>query len=321
MVYAGAHPSKKFNRDRMDKLMNGQNGKIGGNVSKLVVNDVLSLLVFTPPVLKDSCPVFYFVHGGGFCIGEPENKIHFDLMNEFASKGYIVVSPAYRLAPEHPFPSQVIDCFDGLRYIASGKLAGADISKIVVGGDSAGGNLALIIASLVRDGVNGQLEDEQLNISIRHIVAMYPAMMLPFKTKSQTKLNNAAYLPYWFSRWFNDSYLPDEMTRQTLFDSDRRVCPLTAGVHGLPSVTVIFGSHDPFHDECEMLCRELQRAGGTVHKIFVKNQVHGFLVGFKHTAKNKCLKEVISNMELSLDDTGPESSVEIVLNSPVEKIE
>jgi len=171
-------------------------------ISEHVPPGEVSTLVFErEDALASKKPIFLFVHGGGFCIGDPKEKFFFDFCKYLALQGFLVVSPAYRLAPENPFPASVEDCFDVLHFISGTDdlLANGDKSKVILGGDSAGANLALVLATLFRDKLNAQLDSEDLSaqIDIKYLVLMYPTMMLPYPTKSAIEHSDAVLLPHW----------------------------------------------------------------------------------------------------------------------------
>lgn len=313
--------------------------------SREVVVDVasgLTAVVFrpaAPPPPGRRYPVFLFLHGGGFAIGDPNEAIFYRFCRFFAASGFVVVSPAYRLAPEHPFPCGLEDAVRTLRFIGresaseaksesesgskselgskskskSGSSESAPASEsalpwgdagcVVVGGDSAGGNLALVLATLVRDGLDAALQplDLSRSVRVRHVVLLYPAMMLPHPTASAVGLHSALMLPRWLCDFFLESYLPDVATRQALLREDRRVCPLHAGMHALPPVTLVSGSRDPFRDECVVLERELMAAGAMCAHHQFQDVAHGFATQFDATTGICCqvvLKELKDALHL-----------------------
>lgn len=122
----------------------------------------VSLLVARPAGLAAGAPVVYHVHGGGMISGS--NRAGLDvILREWAEPlELVVVSVAYRLAPEHPYPAGVEDCYAGLRWVAEHAAdIGGDPARVVVAGGSAGGGLAAALALMTRDrggpGIVGQL--------------------------------------------------------------------------------------------------------------------------------------------------------------------
>lgn len=112
-------------------------------------------------------------------LGNPGMKGHDDLCRDFAKQGFVVVSVDYRLAPEHPFPAAVQDCYRAMEAVwRKEKLppnADPEHAGFVVAGDSAGGNLSFVMASLARDGINADLEPSATQIKVKHALLLYPA--------------------------------------------------------------------------------------------------------------------------------------------------
>jgi acetyl esterase len=122
-------------------------------------NDVLVRL-YDPGFTRKPSPVLIFVHGGGWTVGNVD--IFDDSIRRLAnSSGMVVAAMNYRLAPEHPFPAGLNDVVSTVKWIAeNGNKLGIDASKIALGGDSAGANLALAAASVLRDSITPVEEEE-----------------------------------------------------------------------------------------------------------------------------------------------------------------
>ena len=121
-----------------------------------------------------------FIHGGGFVLGSPSLDGHDKLCKDFTCQGFVVVSVDYRLAPEHPFPAAVIDCYTAMESVWRKTCPGLpdhadpENAGFVIAGDSAGGNLSFVMASLARDGLNGELAPSGVQIKVKHAVLIYP---------------------------------------------------------------------------------------------------------------------------------------------------
>ncbi len=264
------------------------------SVSYARVNEHVRVLVFQPAAAASSStllPLFINIHGGGWCLGSPEEKMFWGYCKFLASRGMVVVSPAYRLAPEHPFPVPLSDCYETLRWVVSRpvQLRQADFGRVVLGGDSAGGNLALVLATLLRDGLDAGLAPDvamrREALQVRHLALVYPSMLLPFQTRSMSEQRDQLVLPQWVGRWFLRSYVPGpEQERQRLLQTDRRLCPLHAGLHGLPLAAVYAASHDPLLDDSRVLCKELARQGSPQRLRVYANVTHGFATFFNRQA-------------------------------------
>jgi acetyl esterase/lipase len=111
----------------------------------------IRLHVHTPPGPKQARPVFYHIHGGGFILGDAEMMVP---LSQARARNFdcVVVSVDYRLAPETPYPGPVEDCYAGLRWtVEHAAELGIDPSRVVVGGESAGGGLAAALCLLARE--------------------------------------------------------------------------------------------------------------------------------------------------------------------------
>jgi acetyl esterase len=210
-------------------------------------------------------PALVYFHGGGWTIGDLDT--HDPLCRQLANAaGCAVFSVDYRLAPEHPFPAAVDDCFAATRFVAERSAAlRIDRSRIAVGGDSAGGNLAAVVALQARDAGGPALAFQLL---------IYPATDQRCSFASHQR-NGAGYL---LTReaieFFRRCYLPD----RTDWD-DWRASPLLAANHaGLPPALVLTAGYDPLVDEGRAYAERLERSGVRVRYLEFADMVHGFVL-------------------------------------------
>lgn len=206
--------------------------------------------------------VLLYLHGGGWVVGSPAE--HETLARELAVRtGCAVVLGAYRLAPEHRWPAAVEDAWDVLSWISThhGELAPAG-SPLVVAGDSAGGNLATIIARRARD---------EGGPAIAAQVLVYPVTEADFDNGSYTDPANQLALNRQTLEWFWDHYV----------DAEHRdhpdVSPARADdLSGLPPAIVITAGHDVLRDEGEKYAEQLRAAGVRTTLRRFDGQMHGF---------------------------------------------
>ena len=220
----------------------------------------INVRVYTPAAHGTARPLIVYFHGGGFVFGDLRGG---DWMCGTVAKGLdaIVLSVEYRLAPKHPFPAGVEDCYATLVWAAdhAGEL-GADGNRLGVMGESAGGNLAAVVALMARD--NG-------GPRIRHQALLYPATGAG-DTESRRANANAYILTAADMAKFGELYGGDV--------DDWRVSPLKAeSLAGLPATTVIVGGHDPLHDDGVGYADALREAGVDVQLIDYPAMPHGFL--------------------------------------------
>ena len=226
----------------------------------------IPLRVYRPAGVPDSTrlPVHVFFHGGGWVIGDIET--HDVVCRQLtAEAGVSVISVDYRLAPEHKFPAAVNDAWAAARWIvAHAAELGVDGARLSVGGDSAGGNLAAVVALLARDAGAPK-------ISLQ--VLVYPVTDLGAETKSYADLADGYMLTRDSMRWFRAQYLTKE--EEAL---DWRVSPIRAtSLAGVAPALVITAGFDPLRDEGEAYARKLREAGVSVDAICFGGMIHGFV--------------------------------------------
>jgi acetyl esterase len=203
-----------------------------------------------------------FFHGGGWVIGDLDS--HDTACRQLAQgAGRIVVAVDYRLAPEHKFPAAIDDAIAATEWIAANAMQlGIDAGRLVVGGDSAGGNLAAVVAIHARD--NGPTLSGQMLI--------YPVTDLAMSHPSHSEPETSVLLTHNVMRWFRDHYANSEADHADWRGSPLRAADLT----GLPPAIVVTAGADPLRDEGDDYARKLAAAGVKVmHKTW-PGQFHGF---------------------------------------------
>ena len=209
-------------------------------------------------------PALVYFHGGGWTIGDLDT--HDVLCRQLcAAAGIVVVAVDYRLAPEHRFPAAVDDCLAATRWVQREAAAlGIDHTRLAVGGDSAGGNLAAVVALALRDAGDAAPAFQLL---------IYPATDQRAGTPSHT-INGQGYLltadsiGYYRGHYFADSAQW----------ADWRGSPLLAADLGrLPPALVLTAGYDPLRDEGLQYADALSAAGNRVQSVCFDRQVHGFI--------------------------------------------
>jgi acetyl esterase len=208
-------------------------------------------------------PILVYFHGGGFVIGDLES--HDPICRVLAGRiPAIVVAVDYRLAPEHPFPAALDDCYAATCWVAehARDLAG-DPARLAVGGDSAGGNLAASVSILARD---------RGAPAIAHQLLVYPVTDSSFDTPSHVENAEGYLLTRATMTWFLDHYLRTPADRV-----DPRFAVLRApDLSGLPPATVLTAEFDPLRDEGERYAARLGAAGVPVEARRFDGIIHGF---------------------------------------------
>ena len=221
--------------------------------------------IYTPKTLRKTgglAPCLVFFHGGGWVIGDLET--HDVVCRKLAAEGeLIVISVDYRLAPEHKFPAAVDDAIASTKWIAAnaGKL-GIDASRLMVGGDSAGGNLAAVVSLAARDGNGPKIAGQ---------VLIYPATDFSRKHPSHREPETSILLTHSVIGWFMNHYMGDADI------NDWRASPARAKtLAGLPPAYVLTAGADPLRDEGDEYADRLKEAGVGVTYRHFKGQFHGF---------------------------------------------
>jgi acetyl esterase len=222
--------------------------------------DGFRVRIYRPDAPGAARPLIVYFHGGGFVFGDLRGG---DWMCGTVAKDLdaVVVSVDYRLAPKHPFPAGVDDCFAGLLWAADHATElGADAQRLGVMGESAGGNLAAVVALMARDAGAP---------AIRHQALLYPVTGA-HDSESRRVNADAFILSAADMRRFDALYGGDR--------DDWRVSPLLApSLAGLPPAVVVVAEHDPLHDDGVRYAEALRSAGGTARLISYAAMPHGFL--------------------------------------------
>nr|WP_235892340.1 alpha/beta hydrolase [Mycolicibacterium hodleri] len=209
-------------------------------------------------------PLLVFFHGGGFVVGDLDT--HDGLCRLMCrDAGVHVLAVDYRLAPEHPAPAAIDDCYAAYRWaLEHAAELGADASRVAVGGDSAGGNLSAVVSRLARnDGV--PLPALQM--------LLYPATDFANDTRSKTLFADGFFLTKKDMDWFRANYLAGS----TLGATDPLISPLLADdLSELPAAMVFTGGFDPLRDEGNQYADALAAAGVAVDHRQFGSVVHAF---------------------------------------------
>jgi acetyl esterase len=229
-----------------------------------VFNNALAVRSYRP-VRDEVLPALVFFHGGGWTIGDLDT--HDVVCRQLALGARCAVfSVDYRLAPEHPFPAAVDDCFFATQFVfENANTLGVDPHRIAVGGDSAGGNLAAVVALMARD---------QGSPPLAYQLLIYPATDQRCQFPSHERNGEGYLLTRDGIRFFRSGYRPHETDR-----TDWRASPLLAASHaGLPPTLVLTAGYDPLVDEGRAYAERLKEAGVEVAYREFSDMVHGFVL-------------------------------------------
>jgi acetyl esterase len=217
---------------------------------------------YTPRGTTGNLPVIVYYHGGGFVIANID--VYDASARILADKtGAVVVSVAYRLAPENKFPVAHNDAFDAYKWVVQNAASiKGDVNKIALAGESAGGNLAMTTAF--------QARDNSIKMPIA-ILAIYPLVGSDTNTASYQKYVDAKPLDKAGVLWFFDKY-----TNTPADGMDTRLNVIAANLTGLPQTTIINAEIDPLETEGGILNDKLKAAGVSVERKVYAGVTHEF---------------------------------------------
>ncbi len=240
------------------------------------------------PVGSGPLPMIVYFHGGGWVIGGIDT--HEGYCRALANAAQmIVVSVDYRLAPEHPYPAAAEDSYAATAWLAAqAESLGGDASRMAVAGDSAGGNLAAVVALMARDREGPELKMQ---------VLIYPIVDHDFDTDSYLRNMSGYHLTRDAMMWFWDNYAPENSQRVEPYASPLRAVDLS----NLPAALVMTAEYDPLADEGIAYARRLQAAGVAVQLKEYPGTIHGFtrrINGWQHA--REALADVAKALQAAL---------------------
>jgi acetyl esterase len=245
-----------FPTDKLEHVACIEDRKIPGPAGSIMIRTYL-------PEGSGLFPALVYFHGGGFVLGDLES--HDPLCRSLTNAARCAtVAVEYRLAPENKFPAAPDDCYAATHWVSeNGAEIGVDGSRLAVGGDSAGGNLAAAVALMARERKTPQLRLQLL---------MYPSLDATCSGDSYRRIENQ-FPPIQDCKYFWSSYIRSEVDRKNPL-----VSPVFASdLKGLPPALVITAEYDPLIDEGELYAEKLREAGNEVTQSRYSGTIHGFV--------------------------------------------
>ncbi len=240
----------------------------------------LKTYVIEPKEVDGPLPCLVYFHGGAFML--KASGSHYKLAKEYVKRLHCkVVYVDYRLAPKHPFPIPVEDCFATYKWVLhNADILRIDTNKIIIGGDSAGGNLATAVSLMARDR----------NLTLPSaLLLIYPATDRRMITKSMQEYTDT---PVWnarLSKMMWDAYLPKEPKLHIEYASPIEATSFT----GFPPTYIEVAQYDCLRDEGILLYERLQHEGIQSELHQIPNACHGFETMTNSTITRGCMSRRI----------------------------
>lgn len=230
-------------------------------------NRGVSVRIARPKGRKDALPVIMHFHGGGWVLGDKDT--HDRLVRELAHGAKAaVVFVNYTPAPDAQYPTQIEEAYAATKWIAeNGQTLNLDPSRLVVFGDSVGGNMAAVVSMMAKERGGPRIAMQLL---------FYPVTDARFDTESYRQFATDNWLTRDAMKWFWDNYLPKEAER-----SNPHASPLRASIEqlkGLPPALLAVDENDVLRDEGEAYAQKLAQAGVSVAAVRYLGTIHDFLL-------------------------------------------
>ncbi|MDE2596035.1 MAG: alpha/beta hydrolase [Sphingomonadales bacterium] len=221
----------------------------------------IALRLYDPRETRGRGPVIVYYHGGGFTIGDLDSH-HAFCSTVAAEMDLPVVSVHYRLAPEHPFPAAPDDAEAATRWVASAPAElGLDVAGVIPMGDSAGGNLAIVVTQA--------LMARPADVPVVLQVPLYPATDEDWNRPSMHSFAEGFMLDRVSMQWFGDCYAAQS--------GNPRAYPLGGHHEDMPPTVLVTAGLDPIRDGGRAYAAALVQAGSTVHYLERHGIIHGFV--------------------------------------------
>ncbi|MGE0198570.1 MAG: alpha/beta hydrolase [Simkaniaceae bacterium] len=280
----------------LEKMQSGSIGKPQVDIEDKMIpggpNGQVSLRILRPKGCKEALPVILYFHGAGWVMGSFNTFEH--LVRELTVRAHIaVVFVNYSLSPEARFPTAIEEAYAATKYISEqGKKLNLDSSRMAIGGDSVGGNMAIAVSLLAK---------ERKGPNILFQLLFYPVTNAQFNSSSYKQYADGPWLTKAAMEWFWNAYEPKTSTRKNPLMS-----PLQANtdqLKGLPSALIITAENDVLRDEGEAYALKLMQAGVRVTATRFLGTIHDFLMinALAHTpAAQSALTLAVTHLQQAL---------------------
>ncbi|MEC0206434.1 alpha/beta hydrolase [Paenibacillus lautus] len=258
-------------REVVDQVQSGSVNKLPVEIEELTINGgpkgSVSLTIVRPQNAPSVLPVILYTHGAGWVFGNAHT--HDRLIRELAvGSQSAVVFTNYSLSPENRYPVAIEEVYAALDWVAeNGSQYGFDTNRIVVAGDSVGGNMSAAITLMAKDRKGPKIHKQLL---------FYPVTDASFDNDSYIQFAEGYFLRRDAMQWFWDQYTTDPEQRKEIYASPLQAT--TEQLAGLPEALVITGEADVLRDEGEAYANKLREAGVRVTAVRFQGIIHDFVM-------------------------------------------
>ncbi|MFC5407699.1 alpha/beta hydrolase [Larkinella bovis] len=234
---------------------------------KTITSDgyTVGLYIVRPAGVTETLPVFIFIHGGGWVLGDfpTHQRLVRDLV---VASGFAAVFVDYTRTSDAQFPLAINEIYAATKWVAeNGAEINVDGSRLAMVGNSVGGNMTTVTALMAKD---------KGGPAIKLQIMMWPIVDADFETESYRRFGKDRFLTTSLMKWMYDLYIPDPQKRTTIYAS-----PLRASIEqlrGLPPALIQVAENDILRDEGEAYGRKLDEAGVTVTTVRYNGMIHDF---------------------------------------------
>jgi acetyl esterase/lipase len=227
--------------------------------------ETVTIHITKPKDAKENAPVFIFIHGGGWVLGDypTHRRLVRDLVVE---SGAVAVFPDYTPSPEARYPKAINQIYAATQWVAeNGKEIGVDGKNLAVVGNSVGGNMSAVIALMAKDKKGPKIKLQ---------ILLWPVTDANFETESYNQFAQERFLTKNMMIWFWDNYLPEKDKRKEIYASPLQAT--TDQLKGLPPALVQTAENDVLRDEGEAYARKLNEAGVPVTLTRYSGLIHDY---------------------------------------------
>ncbi len=288
ILNSGDTPVESLSKEEARKVLVDVQSSVKVDVSGIdetekiisVENHNLTLNIVRPAGVKDKLPVFVFIHGGGWILGDypTHRRMVRDLVVE---SGFAAVFVNYTPSPEAKYPQAIHEIYAAIQWIvANGDALHIDSKRLAVVGNSVGGNMGAVM---------GLMAKNKKGPAIKLLVLLWPVTDVNFDTDSYKMYGEQRFLTTSLMKWMFDQYTTDKKQRKEIYHS-----PLQATVEelkGLPPTLIVTAENDILRDEGEAFGRKLDEAGVKVTTVRYNGVIHdfGLLNGFAEMPETRSM--------------------------------